>query len=184
MLNSYFTSLLSEPLQDRSQATKEILGAILSLVTGNQNALFLREFIKQEIEETVFSMATNKAPRPDGFTIEFFKVCWPIIKAHLLIPVRNFHKTKKVLPAINATFLTLIPKSNQADSPDKFCPITLCNVLYKILSKLMDNRLKSILPSIISKSTLATAKEDRSMTTSSSLRRYCTLSKQIDLQAC
>ena len=95
-------------------------------------------------------MASNKAPRPDSFTIEFFKACWPIIKADLLNLVRNFHRTKKVLPAINATFLTLIPKSDQADSPDKFRPIALCNVLYKILSKLMASRLKSILPSIIS----------------------------------
>ena len=95
-------------------------------------------------------MASNKAPRPDSFTIEFFKACWPIIKANLLNLVRNFHRTKKVLPAINATFLTLIPKSDQADSPDKFRPISLCNVLYKILSKLMASRLKSVLPSIIS----------------------------------
>ena len=72
-LNSYFTSLLREPLQDRSQAIQKILGAIPSLVTEDQNALLLREFTEQEIEETVFSMATNKAPGPDGFTIEFFK---------------------------------------------------------------------------------------------------------------
>lgn len=94
-------------------------------------------------------MAMNKAPEPDGFTIKFFKACWPIIKVDLLILVRNFHRTKKVLPAINATFLTLIPKSNQADPPDKFYPMALCNVLYKIISKLMADRLKSVLPSII-----------------------------------
>eukprot|EP00253_Pinus_taeda_P032290 PITA_32290 len=74
-LNSYFTSLLSKPLQDRSQAIKEILGSIPSLVTEDQNALLLRKFTEQEIEETIFSMATNKAPEPDGFTIEFFKAC-------------------------------------------------------------------------------------------------------------
>lgn len=126
------------------------MGDISNLVTKDQNALLLREFTEQEIEETIFSMATNKAPGPNEFTVEFFKACWPIIKSDLLILVRNFHRTKKFLPAINATFLTLIPKSNQADSPDKFRPIALCNVLYKILSKLMVERLKSILPSIIS----------------------------------
>jgi len=91
-------------------------------------------------------MATDKAPGPDGFTIEFFKACWPIIKADLFNLIKNFHRTKRVLPAINATFLTLIPKPDHTDSPDKFRPIALCNVLYKILSKLMANRLKPILP--------------------------------------
>ena len=149
-LNSFFTSLLSDPIQDRTRAINEIIAAIPNLVTEEQNSLLLREFTEQEIEETIFNMASNKAPRPDSFTIEFFKACWPIIKADLLNLVRNFHRTKKVLPAINATFLTLIPKSDQADSPDKFRPIALCNVLYKILSKLMASRLKSVLPSIIS----------------------------------
>ena len=149
-LNSFFTSLLSDPIQDRTRAINEIIAAIPNLVTEEKNSLLIREFTEQEIEETIFNMASNKAPRPDSFTIEFFKACWPIIKADLLNLVRNFHRTKKVLPAINATFLTLIPKSDQADSPDKFRPIALCNVLYKILSKLMASRLKSVLPSIIS----------------------------------
>ena len=95
-------------------------------------------------------MATNKALGLDEFTIEFFKAYWYILKEDLLILIRNFHRTKKVLPAINATFLTLIPKSSQADSPDKFHPIALCNVLYKILSKLIANIPKPVLPSIIS----------------------------------
>eukprot|EP00253_Pinus_taeda_P031168 PITA_31168 len=149
-LNLYFRSLLTEPNQDRTQAINKIISAIPPLVTEEQKSLLLREFIEQEIEEVVFTMATDKAPGPDGFTIEFFKACWHIIKADPFKLIKNFHKTKRVLSAINATFLTLIPKSDHADSPDKFRPIALCNVIYKILSKLMANGLKPILPSIIS----------------------------------
>jgi len=38
-------------------------------------SLLLREFIEQEIEEVVFTMASDKAPGLDNFTIEFFKAC-------------------------------------------------------------------------------------------------------------
>ena len=54
-----------------------------------------------------------------------------------------------VLKAFNATFLTLIPKEAGADSPDKFRPIALCNVIYKIISKVISNHLKPLLPKLI-----------------------------------
>ena len=60
-------------------------------------------------------------------------------------------RTKKgVLKAFNATFLTLIPKEAGADTPDKFRPIVLCNVIYKIISKVIGNRLKPLLLLLIS----------------------------------
>ena len=60
-------------------------------------------------------------------------------------------KTKKgVLKAFNATFLTLIPKEMGVDTPGKFRPIALCNVIYKIISKVISNRLKPLLLMLIS----------------------------------
>ena len=56
----------------------------------------------------------------------------------------------RILPALNATFLTMIPKSEGIDTPDKFRPISLYNVIYKIITKVIANRLKPILPSLIS----------------------------------
>ena len=55
-----------------------------------------------------------------------------------------------VLKAFNATFLDLIPKGEGADSPDKFRPIALCNVIYKIITKVITNCLKPLLPGLIS----------------------------------
>ena len=57
---------------------------------------------------------------------------------------------RRIFPAFNATFLTRIPKSEGVDSPDKFRPISLCNVIYKITTKVIANRLKTILLGLIS----------------------------------
>lgn len=96
------------------------------------------------------SMPNGKAPGPDGFTIDFFKFCWPILKNNVHALVQESKTQKLVLKALNATFLTLIPKGDSADSPDKFSPIALCNVVYKIISKVLANRLKFFLPLLIS----------------------------------
>ena len=64
--------------------------------------------------------------------------------------VEESRTSKGVLKDFNATFLTLIPKSEGADAPGKFRPIALCNVIYKITLKVIANRLKPLLPGIIS----------------------------------
>ena len=64
--------------------------------------------------------------------------------------VEESKRTRRVLKAFNATFLTLIPKEQGADSPRKFRPISLCNVVLKIITKVMANRLKPILLELIS----------------------------------
>lgn len=57
---------------------------------------------------------------------------------------------KSIFPSLNATFLALIPKSEAVESPDQFQPISLCNVIYKIISKILANHLKPLFPLLIS----------------------------------
>ena len=95
----------------------------------------------EELEKTVFQMKKGKAPGPDGFPIEFFQEFWDIIKLDLLTVVQESQKNKKMLRALNSTFLALIPKGDGADRLSQFCPISLCNVTYKIISKLIAERL-------------------------------------------
>jgi hypothetical protein len=65
--------------------------------------------------------------------------------------VEESRSSRKVLLALNSTFLTLIPKEERVTNPKNFRPITLCNVIYKIISKVIALRLKPIIPFIISK---------------------------------
>ncbi len=72
------------------------------------------------------------------------------MKEDILEIVENSRKTKGLLSDFNSTFITLIPKENGAEDPGKSRPIALCNVIYKIITKVIANRLKMVLPGIIS----------------------------------
>ena len=95
-------------------------------------------------------MAQGKAPSLDGFTTNLFQFFWEMIKEEVWAIVEESRSKRGVLKDFNATFLTLIPKGEGVDSPDKFRLIALYNVIYKIITKVIANHLKHILPGLIS----------------------------------
>ena len=103
----------------------------------------------QEVEEVMHLMAQGKAPGLDGFTSNFFHFFLDLIKEEFRAIVEESQKRKGVRKAFNTTFLSLIPKGEDVDTPGKFRPIALCNVIYKILSKFIANRLKTLLLGLI-----------------------------------
>ncbi len=70
----------------------------------------------------------------------------------MLAAVLSILKSARMLRKINLTHISLIPKKKNLECMSDFCPISLCNVLYKIISKVLANRLKIVLPTIISDS--------------------------------
>ena len=86
----------------------------------------------------------------NGFSFHFYKSCWKIIKSDLLRMNSNFLKKAKVGGCTNSTFLALIPKEVIPASFDRFQPILLWIASYKILAKLLANRLKPLLGNLIS----------------------------------
>jgi hypothetical protein len=95
-------------------------------------------------------MHPNKAPRLDGFTARFFQHCWEIIKSDLTKMIRKSQASNKLGGSTNSAFLALIPKEKGALNFSRFRPISLCNTGYKILTKVITNRLKNVLPLIVS----------------------------------
>ncbi|XP_020249299.1 uncharacterized protein LOC109826691 [Asparagus officinalis] len=104
---------------------------------------------KDEIRNAVFSLSDNKSPGPDGFSVSFYKSTWQIIGEEVTNAIEEFFKSGKLLGAINATSITLIPKVNCPKSPSDFRPISCCNCIYKFISKILASRIKPILGCLI-----------------------------------
>lgn len=104
-------------------------------------------------------MPGSKTPGPDGYTVEFFKETWAIIGDDVTAAVQSFFILGFLPKGLNSTILALIPKKIEAKEMKDYRPISCCNVLYKVISKLLANRLKSILPKCISVNQSAFIKE-------------------------
>jgi len=92
----------------------------------------------------------GKAPGPDGFSTTFYHKFWEIIKDEVWQVVEESRAMHWFFPALNTTFIVIIPKEEISNTPKKFRPIVLCNVIYKVISKVVVNRLKPLLPLLIS----------------------------------
>ena len=102
-----------------------------------------------EIEDTVFQLGSHKAPGPDGLPAFSFQEYWNIVKWDVINTVQAFFHSRSLFKPLNHTFITHIPKVPFLDEVSRFSPISLCNVIYKVISKILVNRLKPLMDSLI-----------------------------------
>ena len=87
-------------------------------------------------------MEGDKAPGPDGFTMAFFQKCWNVVEKDVMAFFDHFHTSSEFEWSLNASFLSLIPKKNNALNIKDFLPTNLVGSVYKLLSKVLANRLR------------------------------------------
>lgn len=104
----------------------------------------------QEVNEALFSMNSHKSPGIDGFNVFFFKKCWQVIGEEVVAAIHQFFLTGILPRQINLTLVILVPKCPNACVVKDFRPIACCTVLYKIISKVLANRMKRVLDTVIS----------------------------------
>ena len=129
---------------------EEALEATPLVITAEMNNELSTPFQRSEVDLALKQMNPLKAPGPDGMPPLFFQQFWPTIGEEVSEAVLNCLNSGMIPHSINRTFITLIPKVKSPVRVSEFRPIALCNTLYKIISKVLANRLKKLLPSVIS----------------------------------
>jgi hypothetical protein len=123
---------------------------IPNLISEEVNSLLTMLPSNDEIKSAVFALNKDSAPGPDGFGAFFFQHYWDIVQVDVFNAVLEFFISSWILPGFNSNIITLIPKTPDAASIDQFRPISMANFKFKIISKIIADRLASILPSIVS----------------------------------
>jgi hypothetical protein len=90
-----------------------------------------REFEEKEVRKVVMAMEGDKARGPDGFSIDFFQVCWEVVKEDIMKIFGEFHVEGKFEASLNSTFISLIPKILGASKMKDFISLVLWGVCTK-----------------------------------------------------
>lgn len=104
----------------------------------------------EEIFKAIQSIGSDRASGPDGLSGAFYQQFISTIGVDIVSEIKGFFNNGVVPPLLNKTNICLLPKIDKPIHMSDYRPISLCNVAYKIISKILIGRLKPILPSIIS----------------------------------
>jgi hypothetical protein len=99
-------------------------------------------FSLDELKTAVFSMPSDKAPGPDGFSAGFFKTSWNVVKDDLLRGLNKFYDLNDPsFNSLNTAFFVLLPKNETPSAMSHFRPISLIHAFAKLVSKILSTRL-------------------------------------------
>lgn len=119
-----------------------MIDLIPTRVTSDMNSALLKPLEDWEIKKAVFWMGPHKAPGPDGLNRLFYQQNWEIISSDMIILAKTFFETASFPPNLNETLITLIPKVNEPEGVGQFRPISCCNFIFEVLSKIIVERMK------------------------------------------
>ena len=126
--NKLFTTSNPHDIEEVVQFTKQV-------VTKDMNSCLIRNFSKDEVEIALKQMAPLKASGPDGMPPIFFQHYWESIGDDVVKAMVSCLNSTSIETGLNHTFITLIPKVKSPEFIIEFRPIALCNILYKLVSK-------------------------------------------------
>lgn len=147
LIADYFKDLFTSEV---AIPDEEVLNKVRPRVTNYMNESLLAPYTAEEVKSALFSIGDIKAPGPDGLHAIFYKKFWPLVGDNLVKEVLDAVNTGVIPEGWNTTTIVLIPKVENAEKISHYRPISLCNVVYKVISKLLAARLKVLLPDIIS----------------------------------
>ncbi|GKB38179.1 RNA-directed DNA polymerase, eukaryota [Tanacetum coccineum] len=145
-----FRSHFANRFQDTGVSRCRLNFRFPSRLTADQISDLEKPVSSDEIRKAVWSCGENKSPGPDGFTFEFFRKYWDSIGPDMCVAVEWFFRHNSFAKGCNASFITLIPKSQDPKTVSDFRPISLIGSLYKVVTKILAIRLSSVISDLIS----------------------------------
>lgn len=149
MAAQYFENLF---IKDEGVNPAEIIDLFQVKITEEMNNDLCKPYTPEEIRDALFQIGPLKAPGPDGYPARFFQRNWPLVKDEVVQAMQKFFDTGIMAEGVNDTCIVLIPKVAYPETIKDFRPISLCNVIYKVVAKCIVNRLWSLLQEVISPS--------------------------------
>jgi hypothetical protein len=119
-------------------------------VSDDMKESLTRPFTVEEVKKAIFMMGLNKAPGLDGLTAGFYQAHWDLVGPSVTTAVLDFLNGGIMVEDMNKMTIVLILKIKNPQLMKQFRPISLCNVIYKICSKVLANRMRGFLDDIIS----------------------------------
>lgn len=145
LVTTYFRNLFTE---EGGREGSCIMGAF-PILSNDELTMIEREVSKSDIFNVVNHMGAFKAPGPDGLQAAFFQSQWQVVGDSLCSLVLEIFRNHEKVRDINQTLITLIPKVDNVSNIRDFRPISLCNVAYKVITKILAHRLRFIMGTLV-----------------------------------
>ena len=120
-------------------------GVSFNALTLIQRDILVEPFKEEEVRCAVWSCGNDKSPGPDGFNFKFIKHFWKELKPEFLRFIAEFFVNASFPKGSNSSFIALIPKLKDPQVISDFRPISLIGYIYKVIAKILANRLRKVL---------------------------------------
>ena len=145
MVVRFYGELYSEDIKIRPKAR----GGCFPPVESNRMRLVCRDVTLEDVKKALFAMSPYKASGIDGYPATFYQHNWSVIGMDIFNFVSRCCLEGKMPKKVNQTLIVLISEVDNLTKLNNFRPISLCNVLYKVVTKVLVDRIKQVLPSLI-----------------------------------
>ncbi|XP_019190293.1 PREDICTED: uncharacterized protein LOC109184710 [Ipomoea nil] len=132
--------------------TANLFDRVRERVTNEMKISLSQPFTMADVKSALFDMKPEMAPGPDGMSPAFFLHFWPVLGHDLTMFILHCVEHKQFPPELNDSNIVLIPKKPVPEKVSDLLPIAMCNVVYKVLAKMLANKLKGCLAQIVSQS--------------------------------
>ncbi|GJZ65073.1 RNA-directed DNA polymerase, eukaryota [Tanacetum coccineum] len=154
-IKSYIFHSFEDKFKETNYTRPSFISNLFKQLTPEENLSLECPITSQEIKNAVWDCGGDKAPGPDGFSFKLIKKHWNLLGDDIIKYVKDFHLSASIPRGCNSSFITLAPKVDDPITISDFRPISLIGCQYKIIAKVLANRLALVIPSVVSEVQMA-----------------------------